>query len=157
MDSVFGVSRVVSLTAWHCVGVQQPAVCVRESVSLRQTAGMCQPGDEWSRCCRALWTSCTVGLTCTAGLTCLWANSNSCVRFVSHCQGCLALTRRTDAAAQQKANVSSGIQHVVLNGSLWKTAGSYLFVLFCSSSHCAVFQPSSWIYKMKPDCPVFVL
>lgn len=97
------------------------ACCV--CVSLRQTAGMCQSGDEWSRGSRALWTSCTVGLTCTTGLTCLWANWNSCVRFVSRRRGCLALTRRTDAVAQQKANVSSGIQRVVLNGSLWKPAG----------------------------------
>lgn len=31
MDSVFGVSSIVSLTAWPCVGVQQPAVCMRAS------------------------------------------------------------------------------------------------------------------------------
>lgn len=31
MDSVFRVSAIVSLTAWHCVGVQQPAVCMRAS------------------------------------------------------------------------------------------------------------------------------
>lgn len=31
MDSVFRVSSIVSLTAWLCVGVQQPAVCMRAS------------------------------------------------------------------------------------------------------------------------------
>lgn len=73
------------------------ACCV--CVSLRQTAGMCQRGDEWSRGRRGLWTSCTVGLTCTAGLAYLRANLNSYMRFMSRRQGCLALTRRKDAAA----------------------------------------------------------
>ncbi|CAK6973059.1 Hypothetical predicted protein [Scomber scombrus] len=36
----------------------------------------------------------------------------------SHRRGCSALMRRMDAAALQKAYVSSGIQCVVLNGSL---------------------------------------
>lgn len=47
------------------------ACCVY--ASLRQTAGMCQPRDEWSPGYRRLWTSCVAGLTCTAGLTCLRA------------------------------------------------------------------------------------
>lgn len=29
MDSVLGPSGIVSLTAWHCVGVQRPAVCAQ--------------------------------------------------------------------------------------------------------------------------------
>lgn len=62
--------------------------------SLRQTAGMCQAGDEWSRGCRGLWTSCVAGLTCTTGLTCLGANSDSYTSFVSCRQDYLALTRK---------------------------------------------------------------
>lgn len=50
MNRIYSVpadSRIQSLTAWCCVGGQQPAD-VFVHVCLWQTAGICQPSDEWS-------------------------------------------------------------------------------------------------------------
>lgn len=124
------------------------ACCVY--ASLGQTAGMCQAVDEWRRGCRGLWTRCITGLTCTTGLTCLRANSNSCKTFMSCRQGYLALMRKKAARELLSTDVSSGIQHAALNGSVWGAAG-YICLLFCWSNCCADILPPQEVLSLSPS------
>lgn len=124
------------------------ACCVY--ASLRQTAGMCQPVDEWRRGCRGLWTHCIAGLTCTTGLTCLRANSNSYKTFMSCRQGYLALMRKKAARELPNTDVSSGVQHAALNGSVWGAAG-YICLLFCWSNCCADILPPREVLPLSPS------
>lgn len=131
------------------------ACCV--CVSLRQTAGMCQPGDEWSRGRRGLWTSCTVGLTCTAGLTSLWANSNSYMRFMSHRHGLLGFNEEEGCCSATESWCF--LWHPACSAE-WITVKSSRLTLahicLCNSALAAtvqLFNLHIWIYELKHDCP----
>lgn len=47
MDSVFGASVIVSLTAWHCVGVQRPAVCAWASGRQQECVSRVMNEAQW--------------------------------------------------------------------------------------------------------------
>lgn len=51
MESVFRVSSIVSLTAWLCVGVQQPAVCMRASGRQQECVSPVMNGAEDAEAC----------------------------------------------------------------------------------------------------------
>lgn len=125
------------------------ACCVY--ASLRQTAGMCQPIDEWRWGYRSLWTSCITGLTCTTGLTCLRANSNSYKTFVSCRQFYLALMKKK--AARELRNTDSFLWHPACSAEWISVRSSrlYLSVLFCWSDRRADILPAQAVLSLSPS------
>lgn len=126
--------------------------------SLGQTAGMCQPRDEWSRGCRGLWTSCIAGLTCTTGLTCLRANSKTPTRGFPSCRrGCTAFTRKKSAT--EEAGGSSGVQRAELDGSVRGAAG-YICLPYSAGATAVLSLPPSaslslclYLHNFSADTP----
>lgn len=132
MDSVFRVSSSVSLTAWHCVGVQQPAVCVRASGRQQECVSPVMNGAQDAEACGR---AASQGSPAPRGSPASGLIQTPTRGSRPRRQGCLALTRTQAARVPLKADGSSGVQRAELDGAAW---GGVWAVLVCRRGCCLI-------------------
>lgn len=149
MESVFRVSSIVSMTAWLCVGVQQPAVCMRASGRQQECVSPVMNGAEDAEACGR---AASRGSPAPRGSPASGQIQTPTRGFPSCRRGCLAFTRKKSATEGR--------------WFLWRPAsragwicegssGLYLSALLCWSHRCFITPSLSLTVAMSLSTQLF--
>lgn len=154
MESVFRVSSIVSLTAWLCVGVQQPAVCMRASGRQQECVSPVMNGAEDAEACGR---AASRGSPAPRGSPASGQIQTPTRGFPVLPPGLLGFSR--GRRVLPKASGSPGVQRAELDGSLRGAAG-YICLPYSAGATAVLSLPPSaslslclYLHNLSADTP----